>query len=661
MELPAQTIHSPHGRRPRELWVHAAGWLLAGTLAWAGLRGTADARSLGELAQLRIAGEVAALAEVNWRAALERWELPFTPASPSLPWREEAEEAPAAPRAEEAQLEEPRSAGSPAPPSSLSLLLDEAASLEREGDYEEALRLVQEGERLSPEDPEQPEAWLRILRLGNRLDREPLVRSTWRQVAGELDPRLQREGRPYLLLCALAAAPALSPTERRDAGRLVVRAWAEGALGPLGFRDEIIREGEPIRLVHRPDPRRATWLSALEALLPRSEWPPQLQAEGARLRLNAYRRFVGSSGFPQVLGSWRAWIGADYCWLARRDSQTQGRAFVVARPTFEKELRRIAELPEGFSIIFAEKAQPLAGGNALRSPRPLPWTQAESGALTYTLVHGDPASLRRPAERRGWLLRGTLLLLAALVALASSAMATALGRSRRLGELKTAFIAGVSHDLRTPLAGILLLAENLESGRVRGDRAREYHRRLRREAERLGRMVDDVLDFARIERGASLGVSREAVELGPLLAECAEELRRHCERAGIELRVEWGELPLEGMLDGNALRRMLWNLVENALHHSGSAIVELAAHGDGHRLTVEVTDRGRGIPPGKRQAIFQPHLQLDSGSRAGSGLGLSIVRALARAHGGDVRAEEPGEGSGARFVLTLSIEEAWDG
>ena len=221
-------------------------------------------------------------------------------------------------------------------------------------------------------------------------------------------------------------------------------------------------------------------------------------------------------------------------------------------------------------------------------------------------------------------------------------------------------MANVSHELRTPIASILLLAENLERGKVgeEGER-RRYHELIRREAERLRGLVEDVLDMARLERGEPLTWQRAPLTTLTLLETLEAAARERVAAAGGALDFATRALPESVHVDAEAVRRALLNLVENALLHSGSTELELDVAGDGAGgLVLALRDHGRGVPTEARERIFEPFARLEHADAApGTGLGLAIVREVALAHGGSTRVRAPASGPGAVFELHLASGE----
>jgi two-component system sensor histidine kinase KdpD len=224
---------------------------------------------------------------------------------------------------------------------------------------------------------------------------------------------------------------------------------------------------------------------------------------------------------------------------------------------------------------------------------------------------------------------------------------------RQADELKTALIASVSHDLRTPLTTIKALAHRLASG---GD---PDARSIEEEADRLTRFVSDLLDLSRIAANAM--PLRMEINAAEELVDAARQRLRGV-LAGRELRVivEEGAPLLLGRFDLVQSVRVLVNIVENALKYSpdGSA-VELSVSRRGSRLAFEVMDRGPGVPAGDEALIYEPFYRA-AGTRpdaGGAGLGLAIARGLANAQGGSVR-YAPRAGGGSAFTFELPAADA---
>lgn len=275
----------------------------------------------------------------------------------------------------------------------------------------------------------------------------------------------------------------------------------------------------------------------------------------------------------------------------------------------------------------------------------------------------DPGQINRSASTLRLTLGLIVLVLVAAIVLGGWLMAADVRRQMRLAQQKTDFVSNVSHELKTPLTSIRMFADMLAEGRVT-DRNREhnYLRIISAESARLTRLINNVLDFARMERGAPSG-ERRPCDLVDIVQEVVNTCRPHLEAASIPLSLEIDaqELPLTA--DRDALAQIMLNLISNAEKYGGKEIlvrVGAAKNGasDASFARVDVLDRGPGIPAKKQETIFQPFQRLDDSLASGitgSGLGLTLARRMARAHGGDVT-YSPRPGGGSCFSLTVPLQ-----
>lgn len=226
-------------------------------------------------------------------------------------------------------------------------------------------------------------------------------------------------------------------------------------------------------------------------------------------------------------------------------------------------------------------------------------------------------------------------------------------RLRELDELKQAFLATVSHELRSPLTSMREAALLLRD-RVGGQLSERQSRMvdiIAASCERLLRLVNQVLDLSRLRAGV-LTLDREPVDLGRIVARAMDEMRPQAEEAGLSLTFERGsgDFVVEG--DEDRLVQVLVNLVANAIRFTmrrGRVIVRL--HEAGHEVEVQVEDTGVGIPAPALEHIFDTWQQAHQ-QRGGTGLGLAIVRGIVEAHRGRVTVESQ-EGKGSRFSVLL--------
>jgi signal transduction histidine kinase len=231
-----------------------------------------------------------------------------------------------------------------------------------------------------------------------------------------------------------------------------------------------------------------------------------------------------------------------------------------------------------------------------------------------------------------------------------------------LARQKTDFVSNVSHELKTPLTSIRMFSELLAENRVADPaKQRAYLQIITAETARLTRLINNVLDFSRMERGEKKYNIRDA-DLLAIVRETAETYRPHLENCGFKLEstLSPGELPIRA--DTDAIAQIIVNLLSNAEKYSNGEkrIVIEAGRREGPLpcAEVKILDRGTGVPRGCEERIFEKfyraHDSLSSGIQ-GSGLGLTLARQIARAHGGDV-VYEPREGGGSCFVLRLPLK-----
>src|SRR5262245_1533105 len=277
-------------------------------------------------------------------------------------------------------------------------------------------------------------------------------------------------------------------------------------------------------------------------------------------------------------------------------------------------------------------------------------------------VYQAPGAAARHAVRRQVMFFTAAL--GVLVAVIAAGIVTTwrlIRRETEMARLKSDFVANVSHDLKTPLSVIRMFGETLEMGRVTDEeRRQEYYRVITREGERLTRLIDNVLDFSRIEGGRqTYDMAPTAVE--PLVRGTLEAFAYPLAQQGFKVEVTVApDLP-EVTMDADAVGQALANLIDNAIKYSGDdrAVTIDARVADGW-LVIAVGDRGLGIAPEEQAKIFEKFYRVgrsDTQGRRGSGVGLALVRHIAQAHGGAI-AVESAPGAGSRFSLRLPLHGA---
>jgi two-component system sensor histidine kinase SenX3 len=229
---------------------------------------------------------------------------------------------------------------------------------------------------------------------------------------------------------------------------------------------------------------------------------------------------------------------------------------------------------------------------------------------------------------------------------------------RRVESVRRDFVANVSHELKTPIGALTLLAETIAAADD-PEAARGLFDQMVHEADRLARIVDDLLDLSLIE--AQEAPTRERVPLAVLLDEAVERVRALALAKGFPIVYQAPPPDVAISCDPVQLVSAFTNLLDNAVKYSDEhGSVEVGATVEGGRVTVWVHDRGIGIPSRDLERIFERFYRVDrarSRATGGTGLGLSIVRHVAQVHGGDVTVESV-EGEGSTFRVSLPVSRA---
>jgi signal transduction histidine kinase len=232
-------------------------------------------------------------------------------------------------------------------------------------------------------------------------------------------------------------------------------------------------------------------------------------------------------------------------------------------------------------------------------------------------------------------------------------------RDVHMTEVRSQFVASVSHELKTPLTAIRMFAETLAMGRSRDECTRsEYLETIVNESERLARLVDNVLDFSKIEQGKKIYRLRPA-RLEDIAGSAVRAMQFPLAQQGFKLHFSAEEDLPEIQADADAIQQAILNLLTNAMKYSGdSREIDLRLYARNGDAVIEVVDRGLGLAPEEQKHIFEKFYRAPSQESqliAGTGLGLTLVAHIAKAHHGRVEVESA-PGAGSRFSIMIPIE-----
>lgn len=326
-------------------------------------------------------------------------------------------------------------------------------------------------------------------------------------------------------------------------------------------------------------------------------------------------------------------------------------------------------VPEEDRLVVAASAGDPLGQDELRGLQPLSgvpvrldtWPGGANDVRTVALTAaGRPVGMLvmrgRPATEADRAMLRTFANHAAF-ALERARLREQAVRSELLEEvdrLRHALVGAVSHDLRTPLATMKVASTTLlhPTYPLSDADSDELHSLIDVETDRLTRLVDNLLDMTRIDAGA-LELRRQPTTVGALVAGAVESLRSTLDDRDVALSLPDDLPPIE--VDQLLIRQVLTNLLDNAHRFAPvGSVITVGARARGDQVAISVADTGPGVPPGEREGVFDRFVRFDRGGRAG--LGLTIAKTFAEAHGGRIWVEDVA-GGGARFVITVPVAE----
>ncbi|MES2705941.1 MAG: HAMP domain-containing sensor histidine kinase [Verrucomicrobiota bacterium] len=358
---------------------------------------------------------------------------------------------------------------------------------------------------------------------------------------------------------------------------------------------------------------------------------------------------------------------------------TPGKKVFTAIPMrqrlFDQVRGELQQLPPWVKVSFRFKGELLRESPGEPSAPPDDGSTERSGLIPEKIagpitVHTDLVNtdqLYAPLRTEAWWAGG---LIAAATAAAGGGLwlsHRALRREERLHALKSQFVASVSHELRAPIGSVRLMAEALDAGTVSGEAAKGFYRLLAQEGQRLSALIENVLDFARMESGRK-AYQFEETDIAALLRDTRALLEPRAAPRGIRIQLDLQILPRVPEVDALAVQQAVMNLLDNALKFSpdhgiitvtlaeGSAAAAApAADFPGGGWSISIADEGPGIPPAEHRRIFERFHRLGNELRRetqGAGIGLSLVKHIAEGHGGRVTVENR-EPRGSVFTLRI--------
>ena len=343
---------------------------------------------------------------------------------------------------------------------------------------------------------------------------------------------------------------------------------------------------------------------------------------------------------------------------------------VVDRDVFEREV--LAKVVQSALPSLAQDDAPWVAVRDARGRRVFPECAPRQGVVPaaekplsflftdYVVEVGGVGRTPEQWARANFALNVSMsvVLAGVLVAGILLALRTAL-REMRLSSMKNEFVSNVSHELRTPLASIRVFGEFMRLGRVTDPgKVREYGEYIETESRRLTQLVNNILDFSRIESGRK-EYSFELADLEEVVGDTLSALAVRVRTKGMEIGYRGPDEPLPPMqLDVAAIDQAVANLLDNAVKYSGdSDRIEVSMGRDDSHAVLSVTDHGIGIPRPEQERIFERFHRVGTAlvhDVKGSGLGLSLVRHIVHAHGGEVTVDSE-VGRGSTFTVRLPI------
>jgi signal transduction histidine kinase len=353
-------------------------------------------------------------------------------------------------------------------------------------------------------------------------------------------------------------------------------------------------------------------------------------------------------GFEVSMDAVRAWIEE----FVAADSLLP--PALVSSEAARRAMKIVVRAPDGAIVFDSRDSDARFAPTAVRDLAGAPAVSGLGGFLVEVAI--DPAAASSliiggvPKSQLAFVV--VLLVLSAALACAA---AVQIRRERRHAQMRQDFVTRASHELRTPVARIRMFTETLLLDRVRSEAERQQTlQALDRGARRLSLVIDNVLQLSRAERSAA--IHREPVDVRALVEDVVREFESSVDVHEVIEVAAPSSLIVD--VDGEALRQVLLNLLDNAWKYGGSPpTVRVEVRDETDHLTLNVDDNGRGVPERDRMKIWEPYVRLErdrQSSIAGTGIGLAVVKDLVGRHGGRSYVDSSAAG-GARFSVTFPV------
>ncbi|UCG56441.1 MAG: GHKL domain-containing protein [Phycisphaerales bacterium] len=282
------------------------------------------------------------------------------------------------------------------------------------------------------------------------------------------------------------------------------------------------------------------------------------------------------------------------------------------------------------------------------------------GDLVLNLKETDPARIAKQIGRLGNVYTAIVAVVFVAVTLALASLWHNIQAQAKLVQKKDDFISAVSHELRTPLTSIRMYSEMLENNWVQSkDKLVEYYRNMRQESERLSRLIENVLDFSRIQRGRKK-YTFDVGDVNVCVAEVVEMMKPYATQKGFTIETDFGQ-PGQAAFDRDAVTQIVVNLLDNAIKYAHTAedkTIKVRTRTERQFMVIEVEDHGPGVPRRQHKKVFEQFYRCGAEATretSGTGLGLALVKKFAEAHNGFVEVSKA-EPKGAIFRVALTAQ-----